>query len=151
MWKYNQTTSPDELYHHGILGMKWGVRKQETKTKRVKKQKTPKRIMAEDAKYAYETRNKRAYELSNDEINLINQRRNLEANYKRLNPDPYGKVKAAVKGAGVTLGLFVTLYAKGAGLIKAGQTISRGFNNSTVGTVLTFGSKQALKGTYIHR
>jgi len=144
MWKYNQTTSPDELYHHGILGMKWGVRKEETKTKRVKKQKTPKRIIAEDAKYAHATRNKRAYELSNDEINLINQRRNLEANYKRLNPDPYGKVKAAVAGAGATLGLLVTLYSKGAGLVKVGQKISSGFNNSTVGTVLTFGSKQVL-------
>ena len=39
MWEYNQTPSPDELYHYGVLGMKWGKRKARPGAQEYKKSK----------------------------------------------------------------------------------------------------------------
>lgn len=37
MWTYNQTPRPDELYHYGVPGMKWGHRRARNKEQSSKK------------------------------------------------------------------------------------------------------------------
>lgn len=110
MWRYN---SPDELYHWGILGMKWGHRKAKNAKTYSKKNKK----MSQDAKEAEQLRKKKLYELSNEELKRYNNRKQLEDNYKRLNKSTIAKGFAKVTALAVAAGTV-------AGLINNSKTIS---------------------------
>ena len=74
MWEYNQLQSSDELYHYGVLGMKWGVHRSN-------------RGMASNVKLA-----KRAAKF---DLKASKAKRTAENNHQKY--DIEGKVKAIKK------------------------------------------------------
>lgn len=60
----------NDLYHFGVKGMKWGVRR--------------KRPMSDDAKKIASIKKKKIYEMSNNELKDANNRLQLESQYKQL-------------------------------------------------------------------
>lgn len=72
----------NELYHHGIKGMKWGVRRYQKKDGGL----TPagKKRYSDDHIRAKELKKKKLSELSNAELKELNNRMNLESQYKNL-------------------------------------------------------------------
>lgn len=114
-----------ELYHFGIKGMKWGVRRYQNKdgTLTPAGKKRNRQNMSEDAKTASELKKKKVSELSNAELKKLNERKRLEQEYSKLNPSAISKGWKYVAGAAGVMGTALAIYNNSNQLIKIGKTV----------------------------
>lgn len=108
----------NNLYHHGVIGMKWGVRRARGSSSSTN---PSKRNISEDAKEAARISKKHVSEMSNNELRKLNDRINLEQQYSRLNPSFVKSGARAVATAAVATGTILNLYNNSDKLIKLGQ------------------------------
>lgn len=110
MWRYMDA---DELYHYGVLGMHWGIRR--------------KRYTSKDYRRTKALRKKKVSQMSNDELKTVNTRMELENRYSNLSSQR-NLGKRIVKG--------ITSAAATAGSIAAGYEVYRKYGKKYVNKLL---------------
>lgn len=108
----------NELYHYGVLGMKWGVRRDRSRSGGGSRRK---RSMSEDAREASKIKKKKVSQMSNAELKKINERTRLEQEYSRLNPSSVKKGWKFVAGAAGIMGTTLAVYNNSNQLVQIGK------------------------------
>lgn len=109
----------NELYHFGIKGMKWGVRRYQNKDGSLTS--AGKKRYSDDYTEAKEISKKSVKEMSNAELRKINERKRLEQEYSRLNPSTIKKGLAIVGTLSGVLGTAATFYNNANNVVKIGK------------------------------
>lgn len=111
------------IAHYGVKGMKWGKRKGGVSTRKPSK----------DHKTASKIKQKHLSEMSNDDLQKLNQRQQLEKKYKDLNPSTVSKgaKKAAALLAVIgTVNALISLPSSPGGkLVSKGVVKTKQFKN----------------------
>lgn len=109
----------DELYHYGVLGMKWGVRRDRSSGGSKKRRASN---MSQDARDAAQLKKKRVSEMSNAELRRLNDRQQLEQNHARLNPSKIKKGIAFVTTATGVMTTAINVYNNSDKIVKIGKS-----------------------------
>lgn len=117
------TSNKDELYHYGVLGMKWGTRRAQKRLDRID-QKAKKKNWSSDATELAKLETKKVSQMSNAELNKLNTRMNLERNYSQLNPSATKRGLAVAGTVAGALGTVAALYTNGGKVIDIGKKIA---------------------------
>lgn len=114
-----------ELYHYGIKGQRWGVRRFQKKNGSLTPagKKRQKEKWSEDATEASKIGKKSVKAMSNAELKRLNERTRLEQEYSRLNPSNRKKALAAVTATAATMGTLLNLYNNSDKIIAKGKPI----------------------------
>ena len=116
----------DELYHYGVLGMKWGQKRAAAKMDRITKR-SKKQGWSDDATEAAKIKTKKVNQMSNKELTAINNRKNLERNYSQLNPNAIKKGIAIAGATVAAMGTLSALYKYGKRFVSVGEKASKNF------------------------
>lgn len=116
-----------ELRHHGIKGMRWGIRRYQNKdgslTPAGKTNKQRKAKYSDDAKEVYRLKKKQIKSMTNAEIRKLIERQQLEQNYHRLNKSTIARGAAFVASVTALSNTIIGAY-------KTGKKVEKIFKKS---------------------
>ena len=116
--------NPDgELYHYGIKGQKWGIRRYQNKNGTLKP--AGKKRRKDTSNWSDD-----ANEMSNAELQKLNNRQNLERQYSQLNPSTVKRGIAAIGATAAFMGTILKVYNNSDKIVAAGKRVVNKLNKT---------------------
>ena len=114
-----------ELYHHGILGMKWGIRRYQNEDGSLTDAGKRRYGKTGNPDYDRAHQNRRLEEMNDAELRAVNNRLQMEAQYRQLKANDSSVMRgvAYVATAGAIMGTVLTAYRNADTLLSVGSNV----------------------------